>query len=222
MIYILEDDASIQKLIGYTLTKEGFENKGFDMPSKMYKALKQNKPDLILLDIMLPEEDGISVLKRIKSDSDYKDIPVIMLTAKSSEYDKVLGLDEGADDYIAKPFGIMELLSRIKAVLRRYKHGQEEIEYHYKDLYVHVNKHLVKVKDEDIALTRKEFDILCLLLSRKGICFSREELLNQVWGYDFLDSSRTVDVHIRTLRSKLKSASDYIETVRGVGYKLGE
>ncbi len=222
MIYILEDDASILKLIMYTLNKEGLENKGFEKPSLFYEALNEKVPDLILLDIMLPEEDGLSILKYLKHDYVFKQIPVIMLTAKTSEYDKVLGLDEGADDYVTKPFGIMELVARIKAVLRRYQKLNQAEDMHYKDLSVSFTKHTVKVKDKNIVLTRKEFDLLCLLLSKPERCFSREELLEAVWGYDFIDSSRTVDVHIRMLRSKLEEAGDYIKTVRGVGYKIGE
>ena len=220
MIYILEDDASIEKLIIYTLNKEGMEPQGFDMPSKFYKALEEKIPDLILLDIMLPEEDGLTVLKTLKKDIRYKDIPVIMLTARSSEFDKVTGLDSGADDYVAKPFGMMELISRIRAVLRRYQKSNDE-GYEYKGLYISKDKHLVKYKDEEITLTRKEFDMLYLLMSREGMVFTRDELLNQVWGYEYDDSNRTVDVHIRTLRSKLKDAGNYIETIRGVGYRIG-
>lgn len=222
MIYILEDDASILKLVMYTLNKEGLENQGFEKPSLFYTALKKQKPDLILLDIMLPEEDGLSILKYLKHDYAYKQIPVIMLTAKSSEYDKVLGLDEGADDYVSKPFGMMELVARIKAVLRRYQTMSQNDDLHFHNLTVSFSKRLVKVDDEKITLTRKEFDLLCLLLSRPGVCFSRDELLESVWGYDFADSSRTVDVHIRMLRAKLKEAGDYIKTVRGVGYKIGD
>ncbi len=222
MIYILEDDAGIQKLIMYTLAKEGMENRGFDKPSDFYDALDKTIPNLILLDIMLPQEDGLSILKKLKNDVRYKDIPVIMITAKSSEYDKVLGLDEGADDYVAKPFGIMELVARVNAVLRRTKNNRKSDDFHYRDLYVSQSQRVVKVKGENINLTKKEFDILVLLLSRPGICFTRDEIINQVWGYEFEDSSRTVDVHIRTLRFKLKDAGEYIETVRGVGYKMGE
>ena len=220
MIYILEDDASIEKLITYTLNKEGMEPQSFDMPSKFYKALEEKIPDLILLDIMLPEEDGLTVLKTLKKDIRYKDIPVIMLTARSSEFDKVTGLDSGADDYVAKPFGMMELISRIRAVLRRYQKSNDE-GYEYKGLYISKDKHVVKYKDEEITLTRKEFDMLYLLMSREGMVFTRDELLNQVWGYEYDDSNRTVDVHIRTLRSKLKDAGNYIETIRGVGYRIG-
>ena len=222
MIYILEDDLNIRKLITYTLNKEGFKVLDFAKPSDFYKALEKELPDLCLLDIMLPEEDGLSILRRLKHDAKYKNIPVILLTAKTSEYDKVLGLDDGADDYVAKPFGIMELLARIRAVLRRYQVLKESEVYTYKDLSLDVLRHEVRYKDELITLTRKEFDILAILLGKIGICHTRDELLNQVWGYDYDDTTRTVDVHIRTLRQKLGEAGEYIQTVRGVGYKIGE
>ena len=222
MIYILEDDLNIRKLITYTLNKEGFKVKDFAKPSDFYAALDKEMPDLCLLDIMLPEEDGLSILRRLKHDAKYKNIPIILITAKSSEYDKVLGLDEGADDYVAKPFGIMELLARIRAVLRRYQVISNDEVYTYKDLSLDVLKHQVRYKDNEVVLTRKEFDILAILLGKPGICHTRDELLNQVWGYDYIDTTRTVDVHIRTLRQKLGEAGDYIETVRGVGYKIGD
>ena len=221
MIYILEDDAGIQKLIMYTLTKEGMDSAGFDKPSELYNALSQEIPDLILLDIMLPEEDGVSILRKLKSDVRYRDIPVIMITAKGSEYDKVLGLDAGADDYIGKPFGMMELIARIKAVLRRNNKTVSDV-LRFGGLEVATKQRVVKVGGQEVALTKKEFDLLVLLLSRPSICFTREEIIEEVWGYEFEDSSRTVDVHIRSLRSKLHEAGSYIETVRGVGYKIGE
>ncbi len=222
MIYILEDDTGIRKLVMYTLSKEGMENEGFDTPSAFYSALKKQRPDLILLDIMLPEEDGISILKKLKADVLYRDIPVIMLTAKGTEYDKVLGLDEGADDYIAKPFGVMELIARINAVSRRTNRDKQDQELKYRDLRLNKAQRKVTVADSEVALTKKEFDILALLLTRPGVCFTRDEIINQVWGYEFEDSSRTVDVHIRTLRTKLNGSGDYVKTVRGVGYKIGE
>ena len=221
MIYILEDDAGIQKLIMYTLTKEGMDSAGFVNPSELYDALSQAIPDLILLDIMLPEEDGISILRKLKSDVRYRDIPIIMITAKGSEYDKVLGLDEGADDYIAKPFGMMELVARIKAVLRRVKKPVSDV-LKFREIEVATKQRVTKVAGQEVDLTKKEFDLLVLLLSRPSICFTREEIIEEVWGYEFEDSSRTVDVHIRSLRSKLHEAGSYIETVRGVGYKIGE
>lgn len=221
MIYILEDDAAIRKLVLYTLNQQGFEACGFEEWDAFDQALKQQPCDLILLDIMLPKKDGITILKELKEDSKTASIPVIMLTAKTSEYDKVLGLDLGADDYVSKPFGMMELLARIKAVLRRVDKKTDKVLI-YKDLVVDVEKHQVKVNDELVILTKKEFEILVTLLSRIGHCFTREYLLDTIWGYDLEFTSRTVDVHIRTLRSKLKTAGAYIETVRGIGYRIGE
>ncbi len=221
MIYILEDDAGIQKLIMYTLNKEGMASIGFEKPSDFYDALIKEVPDLILLDIMLPQEDGLTVLHKLKNDVRYKDIPIIMITAKGSEYDKVLGLDAGADDYVAKPFGMMELLARIKAVMRRGKNTVSDV-IKFCELEVAPKQRVLKVNGQEVILTKKEFDILLLLLSRPGICFTREEIIEQVWGYEFEDSSRTIDVHIRTLRQKLGEAASYIETVRGVGYKIGD
>lgn len=221
MIYVLEDDLNIRKLITYTLQKEGMATQDFEVPSAFYNALENEVPDLCLIDIMLPEEDGLKVLERIKKDSRFRNIPCIMITARSSEWDKVTGLDAGADDYVAKPFGMMELVARIKAVLRRYEHNKNE-EYHYKDLTMNIRKHQVHVGRTEIVLTKKEFEVLHILLDGIGICHTREELLNKVWGYDYLDTTRTVDVHIRTLRQKLKEAGDYIETIRGIGYKIGD
>ncbi len=222
MIYILEDDSGIQRLIMYSLSKEGMENAGFDKPSDFYDALGKKVPDLILLDIMLPQEDGLSILKRLKADTRYKDIPIIMITAKDTEVDKVLGLDLGADDYIAKPFGVMELIARIKAVLRRVRKDEGQDIIIYRDITISKAQRTIKVADKDISLTKKEFDILVMLMNRPGVVFTRDEIINNVWGYEFEDSSRTVDVHIRTLRSKLGEAQSYIETVRGIGYKAKE
>ena len=222
MIYILEDDLNIRKLITYTLSKEGMKVLDFELPSSFYEALEKEVPELCLIDIMLPEEDGLSVLRKLKKDSRYKDVPCIMITAKSSEWDKVTGLDLGADDYVSKPFGMMELLARIKAVLRRYSTNLNDEHYEYKDLSMDVMRHEVKVKGEIVTLTRKEFEVLRILLTKTGICHTREELLNKVWGYDYIDTTRTVDVHIRTLRQKLGEAGNYIETIRGIGYKIGD
>ncbi len=218
MIYLLEDDESIRKFVTYTLRQSGMEAEGFPTPSEFYKAVEQKCPKLILLDIMLPEEDGLTVLHKIRSNSKTCDIPVIMLTAKSSEYDKVLGLDSGADDYLAKPFGIMELLSRIKALLRRTQKNEEE--YSVGNLYLNFKKHIVTVCGEEINLTQKEFEILNLMLKNRGTVFSRDILLEKIWGYEYDGENRTVDVHIKTLRTKLGEAGDLIETVRGFGYKI--
>lgn len=222
MIYLLEDDDSIRKLVVYTLEGQGFSALGFAVPSQFYEAMKREMPDLILLDIMLPEEDGLSILKKIKSNPTTKNIPVIMLTAKNSEYDRVIGLDSGADDFISKPFGMMELVARIKAVLRRSAVPEKAEEYRIDRLYVCPQKHIVKVDGENITLTLKEFEILCLLLRNSGNVLTRNEMMDRVWGYDFERENRTLDVHIRTLRSKLKEAGELIETVRGIGYKIGD
>ena len=221
MIYFLEDDNNISNFVIYALNNTGLEACGFDHPNHFWKAMKDKKPDLILLDIMLPEEDGISILKKLRNSSDTKDMPIIMLTAKGTEYDKVIGLDSGDDDYIAKPFGTMELISRIKALLRRTSKSEGQTEYRKGCLYLCPSKHIIKVNDKDVILTLKEFELLCILFENEGIVLTRYEILTKVWGYEFDGESRTVDVHIRTLRSKLGEAGKLIETVRGLGYKIG-
>lgn len=223
MIYLLEDDTSIQKFVSYALINSGFEVKGFETPSEFYKALDEEMPDMLLLDVMLPEEDGISILGKLREREDTKQLPVIMLTAKGTEYDRIIGLDKGADDYVAKPFSVMELISRMKAVLRRTssENGKKSsTEYVVGDVTLCTVKHTVKVKGEEIKLTYKEFELLSLLMKNKEKVFDRDELLVKIWGYDFDGENRTVDVHIRTLRSKLKEGGSIIETVRGVGYKV--
>lgn len=222
MIYLVEDDNSIRELIIYTLNNTGMKAEGFSLPSLFWRAMDSETPELIMLDIMLPEEDGLSILKRLRSDSRTKHIPVMMLTAKGSEYDKVIGLDCGADDYMAKPFGMMELLARIRALLRRVGDKQAEPDYNVGNLYVCPAKHIVKVDGEQVTLTLKEFEMLCLLLENRGLVLTRDRILNQIWGYSFDGESRTVDVHVRTLRQKLGTAGDIIETVRGIGYKIAE
>lgn len=222
MIYVLEDENSIREFVVYTLCHMGMEAVGFEKPSMFWKEIKERKPRLILLDIMLPEEDGLSVLKKLKDNSDTRDVPVIMLTAKGSEYDKVLGLDSGADDYVAKPFGIMELVSRIKALLRRTSSDSAEECLKAGRITIYPAKHIVKADDEVINLTLKEYELLYTLMSNRGMVYSRDQLLNKIWGYEFDGESRTVDVHIRTLRQKLKEAGNRIETVRGVGYRIGD
>ena len=219
MIYLVEDDESIRELVIYTLKSQGFEAKGFERPSHFWKALEKDKPALLLLDVMLPEEDGISILKKLRMRPDTRKLPVIMLTAKSSEYDTVVGLDSGADDYIPKPFRMMELISRIRALLRRTEDDGAE-EYQTGNLYVCPSRHIATVDKKNVNLTLKEYEVLCLLLKNSGTVLSRTQLLNQVWGYEFDGESRTVDVHIRTLRQKLGSAGELVETVRGVGYKI--
>ena len=221
MIYLVEDDESIRELVVYTLKSQDLDAKGFEKPSLFWKELDKELPSLILLDIMLPEEDGISILKKLRARPDTRKLPIIMLTAKGSEYDTVLGLDSGADDYIPKPFRMMELISRIKARLRRVEDKGAE-EYRLGNLYVCPSRYVVTVNQEPVSLTLKEYEMLCLLLKNSGIVLSRTQLLNQIWGYEFDGESRTVDVHIRTLRQKLGEAGDLIETVRGIGYKMGK
>ena len=222
MIYVLEDDESIRELIIYTLNGQKMEAKGFSTPSEFWEAISEKVPSLVLLDIMLPEEDGFSILEKLRAAPATKRLPIIMLTAKGSEYDIVRGLDIGADDYIPKPFQMMELLSRIRALLRRSgaNDGRME-EYRVGNLYVNPTRHEVQVDGKDVVLTLKEFELLNLLISRQGIVFTRAQLLDEIWGYGFDGESRTVDVHVRTLRQKLGPAGNYIETVRGIGYKIG-
>lgn len=218
MVYMLEDDANIRNFVLYALNNSGLEAKGFESPSEFWEALKEEEPSVLLLDIMLPDEDGLSVLAKLRANPEHASLPVIMLTAKDTEYDKVIGLDSGADDYVAKPFGTMELISRIKALLRRTA-SNSTVEYSVGGLYVNSTKHIVKVNGEEVQLTYKEFELLCLLLENMGTVLSREKIISKVWGYDFDGESRTVDVHIRTLRLKLGECGGMIETVRGIGYK---
>lgn len=222
MIYLLEDDNSIRELVVYTFNNVGMEAKGFALPSEFWQAMSIRLPDLVMLDIMLPEEDGMTILKKIRAAAPLKKIPVIMLTAKGGEYDKVLGLDSGADDYIPKPFGMMELIARVRALLRRTAGDENTEAYTLGKLYVNPEKHLVTVDGVAVSLTLKEFEILCLLLKRQDVVLTREQLLDQIWGYSYDGENRTVDVHIRTLRHKLGEAGRYIMTVRGMGYKIGE
>lgn len=219
MIYLLEDDASIRDFVIYTLNSQGMEAQGFERPSQFWQAMETPpRPALVLLDIMLPEEDGLSILEKLRGNPNTAKLPIIMLTAKTTEYDKVKGLDSGADDYIAKPFGMMELLSRIRALLRRTE--REDETYCCGSLSVDPDRHTVEVGGAPVALTQKEFEVLCLLLKNRGKVISREQLIEQVWGYSFAGESRTVDVHIRTLRQKLGDAGSCVETVRGYGYKI--
>lgn len=220
MIYLVEDDNNIRELVIYTLNNSGMETMGFAKPSDFWEALDNSVPSLILLDIMLPEEDGLQILKKLRASSVTKKVPIMMLTAKGSEYDKVVGLDLGADDYVPKPFGMMELIARVKALIRRTDDTSNEKEYKIGGLYVCPSKHIVKVNDSEVSLTLKEFEMLCLLLESRDIVLTRDQLLNKVWGYSFDGENRTVDVHVRTLRNKLKPCDDIIETVRGIGYKI--
>lgn len=222
MIYCVEDDSSIRELIIYALQSTGLEAKGFANGKDFFQGMDKQLPSLILLDIMLPGQNGLDILKQLKIKPDTREIPVIMLTAKSTEYDKVLGLDSGADDYITKPFGVMELISRVKAVLRRvYPKTETCREISIDGLKLNIDKHMVHAKGKEITLTFKEFELLKYLMQNKGIVLTRDKLLEIIWGYDYKGETRTVDVHIRTLRQKLGDCGLLIETVRGVGYRMG-
>lgn len=221
MIFCVEDDGNIRELVVYTLNTTGMEARGFENGSELMKALASEMPELVLLDIMLPGEDGLSILKKLKSSSKTKQIPVIMVTAKGAEYDVVKGLDAGADDYVTKPFGMMELVSRIKAVLRRTKIEQSIDGYELENLKMDLKKHKVKVDGETVVLTLKEFELLKRLMMHQNMVLTRDRLLEEVWGYEFAGETRTLDVHIRSLRQKLGTAGELIQTVRGVGYQIG-
>ena len=222
MIYIIEDDQDIREMETYALKNSGFEVEAFSESGSFYEACRKSLPSLVLLDIMLPGEDGLAILKKLRQGDDTKDIPVIMVTAKSTEIDKVKGLDSGADDYITKPFGVMELVSRAKALLRRCPKNSEQKVLSFQGIVIDDDKHTVTVDGRECKLTFKEYELLKYFLQNKGIALSRERLIEQVWGYDFEGESRTVDMHIKTLRQKLGSAGSIIKTVRNVGYKAGE
>ena len=219
MIYLLEDDDSIRKLVLYGLDSQGFQAKGFALPSEFWRAMDAEMPELVLLDIMLPEEDGLSILRKLRARPATKRLPIIMLTAKNSEYDRVIGLDHGADDFVSKPFSMLELIARIRAVLRRAEPAQASGDFSLGLLFVSPDRH--EVGGKDVTLTNKEFELLCLLLRNKGIVLTRATLMDRVWGFESERENRTLDVHIRTLRVKLGEAGSYIETVRGIGYKVG-
>ena len=220
MIFCVEDDDAIRGLMIYTLNAAGFAAKGFTDSAGLFDALRTETPQLILLDIMLPGEDGLSILKRLRGQMATADLPVIMTTAKGTEYDKVIGLDLGADDYLAKPFGMMEMVSRVKAVLRRAVPEQAEHQISVGGLTVNLDERIVTIDGERVALTYKEFELLRLFFSRPGIAFTREQLLSDIWGTEYYGETRTVDMHIRTLRQKLGDYGAMIETVRNVGYRL--
>lgn len=223
MIYYVEDEKNIRELVEYALLANEFEIRCFADGVSFWQGLREEKnPELILLDIMLPGENGMEILHRLKENAATKDIPVIMVTAKGSEYDKVLGLDSGADDYIAKPFGMMELVSRIKAVLRRTQKEEVDTDLSYQDIRICNASHKVFVRDEEVELTKKEYDLLSYLIRNQGVVLTRDQLLNSIWGYDFDGETRTVDVHVRSLRQKLGNAGDCVTTVRGIGYRIGE
>ena len=224
MIFCVEDDSNIRELVVYTLENTGLKARGFEEGSFFLEALALETPDLVLLDIMLPGEDGMELLKKLKASPKTRDIPVIMVTAKGAEYDKVMGLDTGADDYVTKPFGMMELVSRVKAVLRRSARegNRSEDSIVIGEIEMNMKKHEVKVSGEVISLTLKEYELLKRLMKNSNIVLTRDQLLEDIWGYDFDGETRTVDVHVRTLRQKLGSAGERIETVRGVGYRMSE
>lgn len=220
MIFCVEDDRGIRELMTYTLNASGYDALGLKDGKELDEALKKEKPCLITLDIMLPNEDGISILKRLKNDERYHDIPIIMASAKGEEYDKVIGLDLGADDYLAKPFGMMEMVSRIKAVLRRSEVTNKKQELRNGPIYLNNIKHIVIVDGKEIELTLKEYELLLLFMNNIGIVFTREHLLASIWDSNFVGESRTIDVHVGTLRNKLGSCGSCIKTLRGVGYKM--
>ena len=220
MIYFLEDDANIRELVVYTLNRSDLTARGLSLPCELWSALTEQWPDLILLDIMLPEESGLDILRKLRADERTASIPVMMLTANDSEYDKVVGLDLGADDYLTKPFGMMELTARVRALLRRSVPRSQENCLRAGEISLWPDKRLVLSAGEEVTLTRKEFELLWLLMKKKGQVIARDSLIQEVWGYAFQGESRTLDVHIRTLRQKLGQSGEEIETVRGVGYRI--
>ena len=223
MIFCVEDDPSIRELVIYTLQSTGYDAQGFADGAALFAALGSVRPDLLLLDIMLPgEEDGLAILRRLRAAPATRSLPVILVTAKGTEFDKVTGLDSGADDYLAKPFGMMELVSRVRAVLRRSAPASQPAELTAGPISLNEPKHTVTVGHRPVALTFKEFSLLRHLMAQPGRVFSRDQLLEELWGYDFDGETRTVDVHVRTLRQKLGPAGALIETVRGVGYRMGD
>ena len=221
LIMIVDDDAALGEMLSIVLNGSGFETVTCQDGLRAVEMFPTLHPDLVLLDIMLPGDDGYTILEQLKSMPSVKDVPVIMVTAKEAEFDKVKGLEGGADDYITKPFGMMEFVARVKAVLRRSARQNEDKELHYDELYLNVGRHEVHYREEKVDLTRKEFELLQYLLENKGLVMTRNQILCHVWGYDFDGETRTVDVHVRTLRQKLGEAGNLIETVRGVGYRIG-
>ena len=219
-IYIVEDDINIREIERYALKNSGYEVEEFEGSASFFKRLEKNIPSLILLDIMLPDEDGLEIVAKLRRRPETKKLPIIMVTAKSTEIDKVKGLDVGADDYLTKPFGVMELISRVKALLRRTTNAQEESQISYGNILVDNDKHAVYVDGKLCELTYKEFELLKYLVINKGIVLSRDKIMNQVWGFDYEGESRTVDMHIKTLRQKLGEAGSHIKTVRNVGYMV--
>ena len=221
MIYYVEDDDSIRELVVYTLNQMGMETRGFTCGDEFWPAMEKKMPELILLDVMLPGEDGLLILKKLHDETKTTDIPVVMITAKGTEFDKVKGLDLGADDYIVKPFGMSELIARVRARLRRIAPKASDDVLTIGSITLDKRGHTVRINGESIALTMKEYDLLCLLMENRGMAFSREQLLDKVWDYGYDGGTRTVDVHIQTLRAKLGDSGRMIETVRGIGYRFG-
>lgn len=221
IIYIVEDDTSIRELESYALKSAGFATEGFENGREFFSKMESQLPELIILDVMLPGEDGLKILKTIRSTPDYKKLPVIIVTAKNGEIDTVKGLDLGADDYITKPFGVMELISRVKALLRRIDRTKKE-DLDYENIHIDESRHLVTVNKTEVELTYKEYQILKYLVKNRGIVLTRDALMEKIWGYDFEHGNRTVDVHIQSLRKKLGPTGDIIKTIRNVGYKIGE
>ncbi len=220
VIYIVEDDKNISEIESYALKNSGYQVDSFENAKTFWSRCQERKPDLVLLDVMLPDSDGIEVLKKIRRNPDLKRVPVIMVTAKSSEIDKVKGLDNGADDYITKPFGIMELISRVKALLRRMNQDEEEKQLEFQNIVLDCEKRQVMLDGQLCELTYKEFELLKLFLQNAGIVMTRENIMEKVWGIDFEGESRTLDMHIKTLRQKLGDAGKHIKTVRNVGYRI--
>lgn len=222
LVYIVEDDLNIQEIEKYALTNSGFEVEAFEDAEGFYNALEEMTPSLVILDIMLPKENGMSILKNIKNNPEYSKIPIIMVTAKDTELDKVKGLDIGADDYITKPFGIMEFVSRVKAIIRRVTPAEESEYLSYKEVSIYPQKYEVLVNERPVKLTHKEFELLKYMILNKNIVLSRDKLMQNVWGFDYEGETRTVDAHIKTLRQKLQEGSHIIKTIRNIGYKVGE
>ena len=218
LIYIVEDDKNIREIEYFSIKNGGYEVEAFGDAAKFYTAIKEKKPDLVLLDIMLPDEDGLEVLQKLKDQPDTKEIPVILVTAKATEIDQVQGLDQGADDYLTKPFGVMELVARVKALLRRCRQKEEDDRVFAKDIILFPQKRMVQVGEKEVELTYKEYELLHLLMISKGQVVAREHILEKVWDTDFEGESRTLDMHIKTLRKKLGESGNYIKTVRNVGY----
>lgn len=223
IIYVVEDDTDIRELESYALKNSGYDIVQFDSGKEVFESCLEKQPSMILLDIMLPDEDGLSILKKLRANDKAKNIPVILVTAKSTELDTVKGLDMGADDYIAKPFGVMELVSRVKALLRRTEKQQQPSDgISYQNINIDDEKHVVTVDEKPTELTFKEYELLKFLIMNKGIVLTREKIMNKVWGFEYEGESRTVDMHIKTLRQKLGESGSVIKTIRNVGYKLGE